>query len=169
MADTGVDNSIRFDISYGKTIPGLLKVGVIGFSILGLICNGVYCRGSYGTVCGIGNWYYFHGTTCFVTSLILLILYLIRLPWVITIIPWYLAELIYCAIFCLFFFIGSLGTLISLIANWGYAIAARIFATLFGVVVTGCLGYDALLKFKAYKRGEVGPGRSSQTASSPQV
>jgi len=35
--------------------------------------------------------------------------------------------------------------------------------------LTSCLGYDALLKFKAWKRGEVGPAKSRQSVSSPPI
>jgi len=100
-----------------------------------------------------------------ITSLVLLILYLVRVPWVVTIIAWYLTELIYCAIFCIFFAIGTLGTLISLGNSAG--LVAKIFAAIFGAAATGCLGYDALLKFKAWKRGEVGPGKSRQSVAAP--
>jgi len=156
------EHSIGFDASYVSTPPGMLKVGVIVFSLLGLICNGTVYAYSF------GGWYYFHGTTCMITSLVLLILYLVRVPWVVTIIAWYLSELIYCALFCIFYAIGTLGTLISL-GTHGYGLAAKIFAAIFGAAATCCLGYDALLKFKAWKRGEVGPAKSRQSVSSPPI
>jgi len=153
------DNSIGLDVSYVKTVPGLLKVEVVALSLLGLICNGFI---GY----SFAGWYYFVACTSMITSLVLLILYLVRVPWVVTIIAWYLSELIYCALFGVFFLIASIGTL----AGIGHGmIAARVFAALFGFAATGCLGFDALQKLQAHKRGEKGPGRITNTATSPGV
>lgn len=157
------DNSIGFDISYAKSIPGLLKIGVIVCSLLGLICNSSIWGGY-----GFEGWYYFVACTCMITSLVLLIFYLVRVPWAVTVIAWYLTELIYCALFGIFFAIASLGSLIAMASN-ASNIAASIFAALFAFGATGCLGFDALLKLKAYKRGEMGPARTTSTATSPQV
>lgn len=153
------DNSIRFDISYAKTIPGLLKAAVVGCSFLGLICNSSYKWGA-----ALAGWYNFTAVTAMITSLVLLILYLVRVPWALQIIVWYLSELIYCAIFCFFFAISSIGTLIT-IATQQTDIAAKIFAALFGALAAGSLGYDALLKLMAHRRGEVGPGVVRPTVS----
>jgi hypothetical protein len=143
------DNSIQFDISYTKTIPGLLKAAVILSCILNLVCINMYYS-------GLGGFDDFTAFSCLFTSLFFWLLYSFRIPWRFRLFYWYLSELIHLAIFFICFAICTLGTLIML--TNGFDTVAKVFAAMFGGLAAGFLGYDAYMKFHAHRRGEKGPG-----------
>jgi hypothetical protein len=153
------DNSaFQFDFSFTKTIPGLLKAGVILCCILGLICNNSY----HGP--GLAGFYNTVAIWAGMTSLFFWLLYSFRIPWRLRLFYWYLSELIHMALFCICFAICAVAILISAVST-GNALP-KVFAALFGALAAGVLGYDAyFLKLKAYRRGEKGPGVVHQAGS----
>ncbi|XP_046385871.1 plasmolipin [Ischnura elegans] len=161
--NTTVQTNIRFDASYVRTLPGMLKVGQMVVDILGFICiiasNWSHSsRGSWFNTVAMGG-FWFTG--------IMLALYLFHIVEKLYRIPWLKIEFIFCTLWVLFYLIAA-----SLAAAIGGAIEAFAAAAFFGFVGMILYGFDAYIKFKAIKGGEIAQGervviKSTSTAASP--
>ncbi|XP_071448273.1 plasmolipin-like [Hetaerina americana] len=161
--NTSVQTNIRFDSSYIRTLPGMLKVGQLVLNILGFICiiasNASHIsRGSWFNTVAMGG-FWFTG--------IVLALYLFHIVEKLYRIPWLKIEFVFCAIWTLFYLIAA--SLAAAFAPHSEAFGAAAF---FGFVAMVLYGIDAYLKFKAVRAGEIAQGervivKSTSTAASP--
>lgn len=149
----------RFDPTYTRTIPGILKCARLVTDLIGFIC--IMLTGGY--YYNRANWFSFVSMTGFWVTLILLAFYLFHLIEKTYFLPWNLIEFIFCAVWTLFYLIAVILAIAS--AN----IAAFAVAALFGIVSLGMYGYDAFLKFKGWRNGELAQGERtvSSSVSSP--
>ncbi|XP_022184101.1 proteolipid protein 2 isoform X1 [Nilaparvata lugens] len=163
QSNTTVQTDIRYDPFYIRTIPGMLKAAQIILNLLGFLTISVsgyssLGRGSFfSSISGFGFWF----------TGILLVLYVFHVVEKFFAIPWLRIELVYCALWAVFYMIAS--TLCA--ANMSYS-AAFACTALFGYCAMGVYGYDAFLKFKAVKSGEIAQGerhvaKTTSTVTSP--
>ncbi|OWR49838.1 proteolipid protein 2-like [Danaus plexippus] len=131
---------IRFDKSYFKTLPGLLKIAALVCNFVGFICIKV----SFSWVSSIFyNILYWSGN---ILTTFLLLMYVFHFVEKYDRWPWLKLEFFYCAIMTL----GYIATTIfaaTIGDSAGYAV------TFFGVCAIGVYGLDCYLKYKAWKRG----------------
>jgi len=145
---TTVQTNLRYDPSYIKTIPGLLKCVQITLNLLGFIC--IECssfrwssRGEwFNTVAMTGLWF----------TGIMLAFYLFHVVEKFFRIPWLKIEFIFCGIWVLFYFIAS-------ILAVTYGVEAFIVAGFFGFLAMVAYGYDAWIKYLAIQNGELAQGQ----------
>lgn len=155
-SNTTVQTNIRFDPSYIRTIPGILKIVQILLNLLGFICievAGVYhTRGSFfNTVSMTGFWF----------TGVLLALYLFHIIEKFYKIPWLKVEFIFCGVIALLYLIAA--ALAAAVYLEAYAAAA-----FFGFCAMVVYGYDAFLKYKGLQSGELAQGErviTKQTTS----
>lgn len=146
---TKVSTNLRFDQSYIRTIPGILKIAQVVISLLGFIC--VELGGCY--YCSQKNWYGFVSMTAFWATLVLLGFYLFHVIEKLHKIPWLLGEFGYCAIWTLLYLIASLVVSVSGGAESSWAAGG-----FFGFVAMVLYGIDAFLKFRAWRNGDIAQG-----------
>uniref|UniRef100_A0A0A9W091 CKLF-like MARVEL transmembrane domain-containing protein 4 n=1 Tax=Lygus hesperus TaxID=30085 RepID=A0A0A9W091_LYGHE len=148
-SNTNVQTNIRYDPSYVKTVPGMLKCVQIILSLLVFICVSFSVYSAFGRlsfmsfICGLGFW----------LTGILLAFYLFHVIEKFYSIPWLKIEFGYCIIWTLFLMIGS--TL-----SFAYLDAASIFGVVgfFGYLNMIAYGYDGFLKFKGIQNNEIAQG-----------
>ncbi|XP_015588164.1 CKLF-like MARVEL transmembrane domain-containing protein 4 [Cephus cinctus] len=146
---TTVQPNIRFDPSYVRTIPGMLKVAQVVLNLLGFICITVsqFSResrsGWFNTVAMGGFWF----------TGILLALYLFHVVEKFFKIPWLKIEFIFCTIWTIFYLIAA-----ALVADYAKHSEAFGVAAFFGFCAMVAYGYDAWLKFNAAKSGALAQG-----------
>lgn len=145
----------RFDPSYIRTIPGMLKIFRIVMDLLGFIC--VMTSGLY--YWSRANWFSFVSMTSFWVTGIILFFYLFHLIERTHFLPWMLMEFIFCTIWTLFYLIAA-----ALVAAYGVneAFAA---ASFFGFCAMIAYGYDAFLKYRGWRNQELAQGERSVTTS----
>lgn len=150
----------KFDPFYARTLPGILKIVRMVLDLLGFIsimCSGVYAWLSR------ASWYSFVSMTGFWVTGILLLFYFFHLIERAYFLPWMLMESIFCAIWTIFYLIAA-----CLVAALGGAIEAYAAAAFFGFSAMLVYGFDAFLKFKGWREGEVAQGeRHTSTVASP--
>ncbi|KAJ8929300.1 hypothetical protein NQ314_018007, partial [Rhamnusium bicolor] len=162
-SNTTIETTIRFDPSYIRTVPGILKIAAVVrkmlvLSLLGFICieaSGVF---SYHTR---GSWFNFVAMTGFWFTGILLALYLFHIVERFYRIPWLKIEFLFCAIWALFYLIASCLAVT-------FAVEAYIAAGVFGFLAMVVYGIDAFLKLKAIQSGQLAQGErviSKQTTT----
>lgn len=155
---TKVSPNIRFDPSYAKTIPGILKIAQAVVSLIGFICvqmvNNQYMAGS------ASGWYIFVAMTAFWVTLVVVILYLFHIIEKLHWIPWLLGELGFSALWAVFFFIASC----VVVARSGED-AAWGAAAFFGFVAMGLYGYEAFTKYKLWRAGGIAQGERTTTTN----
>ncbi|XP_049872206.1 CKLF-like MARVEL transmembrane domain-containing protein 4 [Pectinophora gossypiella] len=137
-----------FDPSYVKTIPGMLKVAVVVLDLLGFICiqssafwsngRGVY----FNIVAHLGLWF----------SGIMLALYLYHIVEKYHNVPWLRIELVVYVLLTFLYLIAS--TIVVAFGSAAYSAAG-----FFGYIAMVVYGFDAFLKVKAVREGEVAQGR----------
>ncbi|RZF38038.1 hypothetical protein LSTR_LSTR006437 [Laodelphax striatellus] len=163
QSSTTVQTDIRYDSTYIRTIPGMLKcaqtvlnlLGFLTISISGYSVNG---RGSFfSSISGFGFWF----------TGILLVLYLFHVVEKFFAIPWLRIEFGFCALWAVFYMIAS--TLCAAYLSYSAAFAC---AALFGYCAMAAYGYDAFLKFQGVKSGEIAQGerhvaKTTSTVTSP--
>ncbi|XP_022914305.1 plasmolipin [Onthophagus taurus] len=159
-SNTTVQTNIRFDQSYLRTLPGILKCIQITVNLIGFICiectgvNAYHSRGGwFVTVAMLGFW----------TTGILLTFYLFHIIEKFYKIPWLKIEFVFCCVMGLFYLIAA-----SLAVSFpieGYRVGG-----VFGFIAMCLYGGDAFLKFQSIQRGEIAQGERvtvRQTTTSP--
>ncbi|XP_013787640.1 MARVEL domain-containing protein 1-like [Limulus polyphemus] len=157
---TKVSPIIRFDKSYIRTVPGILKVVQVVINLIGFICAQV----ALCSLCSESNWFSFVSMTAFWVTLILLIFYLFHVIEKTHIIPWLLVELVYCGVWTIFYLIAAL--VVSVNGRYDNAWAA---AGFFGFVAMLLYGTDTFLKYKAWRTGEIAQGERTVTVTTSQT
>lgn len=156
-SNTTVQTNIRFDPSYVKTVPGILKIIQIVLNLLGFICIEVssfsyLSRGSFFNTVSMGG-FWFTG--------IMLALYLFHVIEKFFKIPWLKIELGFCGLWTFLYLLAA-----ALAVSFGdEAFSAAAF---FGFCAMVAYGIDAFLKYKAVRAGGLAQGErviSKQTAS----
>ncbi|CRL00589.1 CLUMA_CG013849, isoform A [Clunio marinus] len=146
--ETNVNLSIRYDPSYMRTIPGIIKFVCVVLNLLGFICivvskfNGLSRAHFFNTVAMTGFWF----------TGILLIFYLFHVVERYFRIPWIQIELIFCALWTLLYLIASIT--VSTVNSGAFTAAA-----FFGFCAMIAYGYDTWLKFNAHRAGEIAQGQ----------
>ncbi|XP_043274217.1 CKLF-like MARVEL transmembrane domain-containing protein 4 [Venturia canescens] len=156
-SSTTQQQNIRFDPSYIRSIPGMLKAAQLIMDLLGFICITVSADSNHSR----GNWFNTVAMLGFWITGFLLAFYIFHVVEKFSRIPWQKIEFIYCALWTVFYLLAA-----SLAADWarhseGFGVAA-----FFGFVAMVAYGYDAWLKFNGVKRGFPAQG---QHESSKQV
>lgn len=161
-SNTAVQTDLRFDPSYIRTIPGMLKIGELVINLLGFICIEASGAFSYHSR---GSWFNFVAMTAFWFTGFLLAFYLFHVIEKFFKIPWLKIEFGFCAIWTLFYLIAA-----SLAA--AFYVEAYSAAAFFGFCGMVAYGFDAYLKFKAVQNGELAQGervirKETSTVTSP--
>lgn len=141
--------AIKFDPSYVRTLPGILKAAQVGLNLLGFICITCSVFSNHGR----GAWFNTVAMGGFWFTGILLALYLFHVVDKFYRIPWNKIEFVFCALWTLFYLIAA-----SLAANLAPYAEAFGVAAFFGFCAMAAYGYDAFLKFKAIKTGAPAQG-----------
>lgn len=147
---TTYQRNIRFDPSYVRTIPGILKIVQMVTDLLGFICitvssySGNSRGGWFNTVAMGGFW---------ITGF-LLGFYLFHVIEKFHKIPWLKIEFIFCALWAVFYLLAA-----SLAADYARLSEGFGVASFFGFVALVAYAYDAWLKFKAIKSGMPAQGQ----------
>ncbi|XP_077295733.1 plasmolipin-like [Arctopsyche grandis] len=144
---TNHNTNIRFDSGYVKTLPGMIKITQIVLNLLGFICIEVsgysfHSRGSWFNTVAMGG-FWFTG--------IMLAFYLFHVLEKFYKIPWLKIELVFCALWTLFYLLAA-----CLAATFGLEAYAA--ASFFGFCAMIAYGYDAYLKFRAVQAGRLEQG-----------
>ncbi|XP_072936496.1 CKLF-like MARVEL transmembrane domain-containing protein 4 [Epargyreus clarus] len=156
-SSTTVQTNIRFDASYLRTAPGILKVVQVACSLLGFICvqfsNLTFLSKSsyFSSISMIAFWF----------TGILLGFYLFHIVEKFYKIPWLKIEFVFCAVWTLLYLIGSI-----LVLNIGDKPHSA--ASFFGFTSTLAYAADALLKWRGARAGALAQGErvvSKQTTS----
>lgn len=113
-----------------------------------VMCSGVFFRET-----STAEWADFVAMTGFWVTGILLIFYLLHVIEKFHVIPWMMIEMIFCSAWAFFYFTCS----IDLAVN-ASSVAAFGAAAFFGFVAMFVYGYDAFLKFKGWRAGQVPQG-----------
>lgn len=147
---TTTQPNIRFDPSYTRTLPGILKILQVVLNLLGFICITVSnhsnsSRGGWFNTVAMGG-FWFTG--------ILLVFYIFHIVEKFSKIPWLKIELIFCTIWALFYLLAA-----SLAAGYAWAVEAFGVAAFFGFCAMVAYGYDAWLKFQAARSGALAQGQ----------
>ncbi|KAI9555101.1 hypothetical protein GHT06_017616 [Daphnia sinensis] len=161
---TTVSPNIRFDPSYVRTIPGMLKIAIMGLNILGFICIMVsevnwHSRANWFNFCAMGGFW--------ITG-ILLAFYLFHVIEKLYFIPWIMLEMGYCGLWCFFMLTASAAC-----AAQGSLFEAWAAASFFGFLAMIIYGVDAFFKFKAWRAGDIAQGervrsvQKSETVGTP--
>jgi len=152
----------RFDPSYARTIPGIIKIARAVLDLIGFIC--IMCSGMGWSSSSRGNWFSFVSMTGFWVTLFLLIFYFFHLIERLHFLPWMLMEFIFCTVWTVFYLIAA-----CLVAAWGGYTEAYGAAAFFGFCAMIAYGFDAYLKFMGWRLGELAQGErtSSSTVASP--
>ncbi|KAJ1530343.1 hypothetical protein ONE63_005257 [Megalurothrips usitatus] len=146
--------NIRFDPSYIRTLPGMLKAAQIILNLLGFICItvshwGINSRGSwFNTVAMVGFWF----------TGILLVFYLFHVIEKFFKVPWLKVEFGFCALWTFFYLLAA-----ALVAGHASLDEAFGVAAFFGFCAMVAYGFDAFLKFNAVKSGELAQGEKTTT------
>ena len=193
ITETHVQVNLRWDISYLKTIPGILKcVALVGTksylyqeealikeifqlsNLMGFTC--VMFSSPYYREQAVGEWFVFVAMTAFWVSIVLLVMYLIHAMEKFHVIPWLMIEFGFCALWTFFFFSAALAaavqvlmtddsTLWWLILNWlqGPNSTPLGAASFFGFVSMLVYGYDSIIKFHGWRGGHLAQGERKVT------
>ncbi|XP_043259081.1 CKLF-like MARVEL transmembrane domain-containing protein 4 [Colletes gigas] len=159
---TTTQPNIRFDTSYTRTRPGILKIAQVAFNLLGFICITVSSQSNssrgawFNTVAMAGFWF----------TGILLVFYLFHIVEKFSKIPWLKVEFIFCTIWTAFYLLAA-----ALAADYAKYVESFGAAAFFGFCAMVVYGYDAWLKFQAVKRGTLAQGQQTpkqiSTVTSP--
>lgn len=146
---TSVTTNIRFDPSYIRTIPGMLKIACLVLDFIGSICimvseNNWHSRANWFNFCAMGGFW--------ITG-ILLAFYLFHVIEKLYFIPWIMVEMGYCGLWCFFLMTASAAC-----AAYGSVNEAWAAASFFGFIAMIVYGADAFFKFKAWRAGEIAQG-----------
>ncbi|KAI4503525.1 hypothetical protein M0802_000928 [Mischocyttarus mexicanus] len=128
---TTIQTNVRFDPSYMRTLPGILKIVQVILNFLGFICITVsiyssHSRGGWFNTVAMGG-FWFTGV---------------------------LLEFIFCSIWTVFYLLAA-----SLAADYGRLSESFAVAAFFGFCAMVAYGYDAWLKFTAVRSGILAQGQ----------
>lgn len=161
--NTNVQTNIRYDPSYIRTVPGILKCAQIFFNLLGFISilttiTRYHSRATWFDTVSMGG-FWFTG--------IMLVFYLFHIVEKFYRIPWLKIEFVFCAIWTFFYILAA-----SLVADLSYLSEGNTVAAIFGFIAMVLYGYDAFIKFMAIRSGEIAQGervvnKSQSTTASP--
>ncbi|OAD57998.1 CKLF-like MARVEL transmembrane domain-containing protein 4 [Eufriesea mexicana] len=159
---TTTQPNIRFDPSYIKTLPGILKAAQVCLNLLGFICITV----SIQSTSSRGGWFNTVAMGGFWFTGILLVFYLFHIVEKFSKIPWLKIEFIFCTIWTAFYLLAA-----SLAADYIRYTEAFGVAAFFGFCAMIAYGYDAWLKFHAARSGALAQGQHTpkqvSTVTSP--
>ncbi|EFA04436.1 CKLF-like MARVEL transmembrane domain-containing protein 8 isoform X2 [Tribolium castaneum] len=158
-SNTTVQTNIRYDPTYIRTLPGILKVAEIVLNLLGFICIEV----SAFSYVSRGSFFIFVSMTAFWFTGFLLLFYLFHVIEKFYRIPWLKIEFGFDALWAALYLIAA-----CLAATYG--IEAFAVAAFFGFCAMVVYAGDAYLKFKAAMSGELAQGErviNKQTTTSP--
>ncbi|KAK9510309.1 hypothetical protein O3M35_005119 [Rhynocoris fuscipes] len=159
-SNTNVQTNIRYDPSYIKTIPGMLKCAQLLLNILIFLSVSFSMHSRTGQlsfmslICGLGFWF----------TGVLLAFYLFHIIEKFFKVPWLKIELAYTALWTLFLLIGS-----TMCAVYMGAAAAFGVVTIFGFINMVAYGYDCFLKYNSVKNGEIAQGERQVSKNTSQV
>ncbi|XP_042143085.1 CKLF-like MARVEL transmembrane domain-containing protein 4 isoform X1 [Ixodes scapularis] len=148
---------LTFDPSYLRTVPGILKGAQLIINLIGFICSQLSILFP-GTV----NWFGFVSMTAFWVTLVLLFFYIFHIIERIKIVPWMLAEFVYCGVWAALYFTAAIAVAVK--GKWEECLAAAAF---FGFVAMALYGADAFFKYKGWKSGEPAQGERSVPGVGP--
>jgi len=154
VTETKVNLAIRWDPSYIKEIPGMLKIAAVILDLIVFIC--VMSSGSYFRNIATGTWADFVAMTGFWVSGILLILYLLHVIEKFHVIPWLMIEMGFCCLWAFFFFTCSLD--MSVKAGQYVGTSAYAAGAFFGFAAMIVYGFDGFLKFKGWRANQLAQG-----------
>ncbi|RZC34410.1 CKLF-like MARVEL transmembrane domain-containing protein 8, partial [Asbolus verrucosus] len=146
-SNTTVQTDTRFDPSYIKTLPGILKIAQVVLNLLGFICIEVsgfsfHSRGSY---------FIFVSMTGFWFTGFLLLFYLFHIVEKFYKIPWLKIELVFCGLWAVLYLIAS--CLAATLGVEGFSVAA-----FFGFCAMVVYCADAYFKWRAIHDGQLAQG-----------
>ncbi|XP_015185152.1 PREDICTED: CKLF-like MARVEL transmembrane domain-containing protein 4 [Polistes dominula] len=147
---TTIQPNVRFDPSYMRTLPGILKILQVILNFLGFICITVSIYSSHSR----GGWFNTVAMGGFWFTGVLLVLYLFHIVEKFSKIPWLKIELIFCSIWTIFYLLAA-----SLAADYGRIAESFAVAAFFGFCAMVAYGYDAWLKFIAVRSGALAQGQ----------
>ncbi|CAH2105133.1 unnamed protein product [Euphydryas editha] len=156
-SSTTVQTNIRFDPSYLKTIPGILKIVQTVCSLLGFIC----IQFSRQNNAGKGSYFSWISMIAFWFTGILLGFYLFHMVEKFYRIPWLKIEFVFTALWTLLYLIAAI--LAVTVHDDPHSAAA-----FFGFTATLAYAVDAYLKWRAARAGGLAQGTrvvSQQTTS----
>jgi len=156
ITETHVQVNLRWDPSYVKTVPGILKCLVLVTNLIGFIC--IMCTSPYYREQPVGEWFVFVAMTAFWVSLVTLFMYLFHAMEKFHVIPWLMIEFGFCALWTFFYFSAALAAAVE--APNSAPLGA---ASFFGFLGMLLYGYDALLKFKGWRGGHLAQGERKVT------
>ncbi|XP_046354297.2 CKLF-like MARVEL transmembrane domain-containing protein 4 [Haliotis rufescens] len=159
---------IYIDITYCKSIHGILTAAITIISLIGFIClsagrANIYCDAVYGS--GY-SFYGFVSMSDFLTGLINYIIYVLVLyeKIIFKFVPWKIWDLIWSSVWSFFYFIASILVAVQACGQAGNAAAA-----VFGFMALGLHLAMAYFSFKAWREERSQPGgvTGPQATSSP--
>lgn len=166
VTETHVQTNLRWDPSYIKTIPGMLKVAAVVLDMIVFIC--VASSSSYYRETTTAQWFYFVSMTGFFVTGILLVFYLLHVIEKFHVIPWMMIELGFCILWAFFYFTASIDCAVNASNNPPFGAAA-----FFGFVTLLVYGYDGFIKFQGWRAGQLAQGertvQQSQSSSTAQA
>ncbi|XP_014222254.1 CKLF-like MARVEL transmembrane domain-containing protein 7 [Trichogramma pretiosum] len=149
-AQTSGSVPLRLDLSYIKTVHGMLKCAQIVLNLLGFIC--IMC--SHLSTNSRCEWFNMVSMIGFWTSGILLGFYLFHVIEKFHKIPWFKIEFYFCAVETACYLLAS-----ALVAALAGASESLGVAGFFGFCAMCAYGFDTWMKFKALKSGEYPQGQ----------
>ncbi|XP_076172158.1 CKLF-like MARVEL transmembrane domain-containing protein 4 [Ptiloglossa arizonensis] len=149
---TTTQPNIRFDPSYMRTVPGILKIAQVAFNLLVFIC--ITVSGHSNT--SRGGWFNTVAMGGFWFTGILLVFYLFHIVEKFSKIPWLKLEFIFCSIWTVFYLLAA-----ALAADYAKYVEAFGVGAFFGFCAMIAYGYDAWLKFQGVKSGALAQGHHS--------
>uniref|UniRef100_T1IV20 MARVEL domain-containing protein n=1 Tax=Strigamia maritima TaxID=126957 RepID=T1IV20_STRMM len=137
MTETNAQNTTcRFDPTYLRSLPGILKLIQITFNVVGFICV-VASRGRH---LSRGNWFSFVSGVGFTISQVLLLIHVFDVPRQLATVPWLIIEIIACSLWTLLYTIAA-----SLVAAYASHISEFGIAAFVGFAATIAYGYNAYI------------------------
>ncbi|KAF2357298.1 Marvel domain [Trinorchestia longiramus] len=157
---TRVTPTLRFDPSYIRTIPGIIKIvemilNLIGYISISVSINALHSR---------AEWFGFVSMTGFWLTGFLLVFYVMHVIEKFHMVPWLKIELGYTALWTFFYFTASLAA-----ALWGGYYEAYAVAAFFGFAAMLLYGADAFLKFRAWRAGDIAQGEQTVQMGPPEL
>lgn len=161
VTETHVQTNLRWDPGYIRTVPGIIKAVCILVDLVCFIC--VMSATVYYREHSVGEWFVFVCMTSFWVSLILLLMYLLHAIEKFHVIPWLMIEFGFYALWTFFYFAAAVAAAVQ--GPYSSALGAGAF---FGFLAMFLYGYDAFVKFRGWRAGQLAQGErkvTQQTAS----
>ncbi|KAM3959129.1 CKLF-like MARVEL transmembrane domain-containing protein 4 [Aphomia sociella] len=149
-SNTVFNTEVRFDSSYIRTIPGIIKIVVIVFNLIGFIC----VQSSAFWSNGRGVYFNFVAALAFLYSGALLLCYMFHVVEKYHNIKWLKIEMITSIVFVFLYVIASTVA----VAFGSPAFSA---AGFFGYLAMVLYGSEAFMKAKALKAGKLAQGHKT--------